>query len=405
MSSTSGTRRARSPSEDVIDMPVAAAAPAIPPAPGGGAVARRPQPTGARCWCFTHNLDINMSVDQAVTTRPALTDDMDFIACQLEISPTTHRLHWQGYCEFRTKMRMAAMKSQIGNGTHWEVRRGTQDEAIAYTKKPESAIPSTWLEVGKKHQPDATTMLQAAADMILAGSSIRDVAFEKPRVFVMYHRGLTALRDTIAPLPAEQRDVKAWYLYGQSGCGKSLAAQRAFPSSATYRKDKQSHFWQKYSHQHTHLVLDDYYGSMKFCEFLNVVDGYKMILDIKGTDGFAFWTSVTITSNIPKESQYKNLAHDDVKDAIARRLPPERTIYFYRTVDALAAIMPGRRAAATTIRLQRPDWPTDFKEFATPVDAADYVASLIRGDVVWDVPVVREVMDMNQLAHAVMDAE
>ncbi len=54
-------------------------------------------------------------------------------------------VHLQGYVAFSVRKSLATMKN-VNGSAHWEVRRGTHDEAKAYCMKPESREAGPWEE-------------------------------------------------------------------------------------------------------------------------------------------------------------------------------------------------------------------------------------------------------------------
>lgn len=64
---------------------------------------------------------------------------MDYMVYQLEECPETKRLHNQGYIEF-TKQLSFSMVKQLLPDIHFEARKGTQAQAIAYCTKEESRV-------------------------------------------------------------------------------------------------------------------------------------------------------------------------------------------------------------------------------------------------------------------------
>lgn len=69
---------------------------------------------------------------------------------QEELAPTTKRKHLQGYIELTQPMTIEGVKRIFMDGSlHLEVRRGTQEQAIAYASKEDTRIAGPW-DFGKK---------------------------------------------------------------------------------------------------------------------------------------------------------------------------------------------------------------------------------------------------------------
>lgn len=69
--------------------------------------------------------------------EPIIKDgSFDFVVYQPEIAPKTKKLHYQGYIEFKLPKRLNECKKCFhATDTHFEVRRGTQQQAIDYCTK------------------------------------------------------------------------------------------------------------------------------------------------------------------------------------------------------------------------------------------------------------------------------
>lgn len=102
---------------------------------------------GSRNYCFTIFFN---DAEQAAVPLTALPPRVKYLVWQLERCPNTQRLHWQGYLELEGVMRMNAVKqlNPLFAAAHFERRAGSQDEAIAYCKKPESRVAGPW-EIGQ----------------------------------------------------------------------------------------------------------------------------------------------------------------------------------------------------------------------------------------------------------------
>lgn len=83
----------------------------------------------ARDFCFTYH-GANAPVQGVGVT---------YLVAQQEECPTTGKVHWQGYAEFKNpKTIPAAQKAMEIEGAHMEKRKGTPTEAAEYCKKEES---------------------------------------------------------------------------------------------------------------------------------------------------------------------------------------------------------------------------------------------------------------------------
>ena len=89
-----------------------------------------------RFWVFTCNLDEEeRPEDFALLPCDRWPDCVRFCTYSLELGETGN-LHFQGYIELVRQQRLSWMKKLEGLGAaHFEQRRGTQEQAIAYAEK------------------------------------------------------------------------------------------------------------------------------------------------------------------------------------------------------------------------------------------------------------------------------
>ena len=89
-------------------------------------------------WLFTIN-------------NPTWEDDplkwpgVKFIAFQKERGDETGTEHFQGYVQFKVNKRLAACKA-LHLTAHWELRKGTHEQAKAYCTKEDTRIEGPWIE-------------------------------------------------------------------------------------------------------------------------------------------------------------------------------------------------------------------------------------------------------------------
>jgi hypothetical protein len=100
-----------------------------------------------RNYCFTW-YGSREALDRWINHR-----DFRYLCAQQETCPRTARIHWQGYLEWLQPIRITTLRNLLGaieNSLHLEGRRGTQDEAIEYTRKVDTGIEGTWFEAGQR---------------------------------------------------------------------------------------------------------------------------------------------------------------------------------------------------------------------------------------------------------------
>jgi len=263
-----------------------------------------------RNWLFTaFSGRDGGSLDESVG-YPDFLDGMAGIRCgvwQLERCPDTSRLHIQGYVEFTASMRMAAVKSLFGSESlHLEGRKGSREQAIDYCRKSESRVAGPW-SVGELDsvRPGKRTDLHELSEKIAAGATRREVVEDFGHLYIRYSRGVENLLAVQASWRVpEWRDLTVMVYHGDAGTGKTRRAVEASPGDYFILQSGERVWFDGYEGQST-LVIDDFYGWIRYGLLLSILDGYKLRIEIKGGFTYANWTKVFITSNDPPDSWYQ----------------------------------------------------------------------------------------------------
>lgn len=221
--------------------------------------------------------------------------------------------HLQGYLEFKNPRSFKALK-KFNPRIHWESRRGTSVQASDYCKKDKDFV-----EKGKLSRQGNRTDIQNVTNSILKGKTVTETALEFPETYLKYHKGMDKLRNIVLKTVSKEfRQVKVIVLYGKTGSGKT---RRAIESAGNdyYKLDQANNVWfDGYDGEKT-LIIDDFYGWIRFGHLLNILDGHPLRLEVKGGFTYALWTTVYITSNVPHHEWYKLLTQTQ-RDALERRI-------------------------------------------------------------------------------------
>lgn len=268
-----------------------------------------------RNWCFTYFLkdgDCEEKLGDWVQT------DENLRGCvwQLECCPTTQRLHIQGYIEYNNPLKLGRVKRHLGPDVHLEARRGTRTQAIAYCRKEETRKGGPWelgsfdINQGKRND------LHQVSECLQNGATIEDVMDEFPVQFIRYRRGIEAMHFRLSKRIAMQwRTVETSVYHGDSGTGKTRKAILEAGEEFFILDQGERVWFDGYEGQKT-LIIDDFYGWIKYGMLLRILDGHPYRCEIKGGFVWAMWTSIVITSNKhPKEWYDKGMT-----DALKRRL-------------------------------------------------------------------------------------
>lgn len=191
-----------------------------------------------------------------------------------EVAPTTGHKHLQGFVYFKQPKSLKQLK-EMHPTAHFEMTRGTSEQAIAYCKKEREVV-----ERGEPPCQGKRSDIEAAVEMVKEGKSIKEIGEVLPVQVVKFHKGLQALAATLVPTRDWAPEVK-WF-YGSTGTGKTRTAyEEAGP--AAYFKPMDTPFWEGYTGQEN-VILDDLRpGSFSFDQLLRVLDRYPLTVNIKGS--------------------------------------------------------------------------------------------------------------------------
>lgn len=280
----------------------------------------------ARNYCFTYHLTEEeqkngTTYDQFV--RPL--DHLRGAIWQLESCPSSGRKHLQGYIEYNSPLRIAAVKRHLGERVHLEPRRGTREQAIAYCEKEETRVEGPWRagDLGQ-FQPGKRTDLDNVAEAITSGKELSSIVEEFPVSYIKYRRGIEALYARVSrPSRMAWREVSVLVYYGAAGTGKTRSAIEE-SGEDFYILDQGERLWFDGYEGQRNLIIDDFYGWIKWGTLLRILDGHPYRCEIKGSFVWAAWTRVFITSNQPPSSWYPTVSDPQLRRALERRISTER---------------------------------------------------------------------------------
>jgi hypothetical protein len=235
-----------------------------------------------RGWCFTINNYTDEHRDRIATFVP---EHAEYLCYQPERGANAGTTHLQGYVSFKHPRTLAGVRRLFNPiNPHFEPRRGTEAQAIAYCRKADTADPDAGFGftsfgpepngVGQGTRSD----LVEIGRRLREGEALREVASDYPGDFIRYHRGLIAYQNIFAPIRLTKSRV--YWFYGTTGTGKSHAARARFPDA--FWKSADNTWWDGYDGRKD-VVIDDYRTSFcKFSYLLNLFDEYPLIVQIKG---------------------------------------------------------------------------------------------------------------------------
>lgn len=281
-------------------------------------IKNKTKPTQSRNWCFT---DFQLLDMQRIYEGHK--DIIRYMCWGQETCPTTNKTHYQGWIQFRNKKRLNGVRGVFQHsGTvkvtvHLESCRGSPEQNDTYCKKD-----GHWVHLGEfKTQGCRSDLEQIARELMDPSKSLNEVMLDHPEKAIQYGRGMAHLKKIVIEEAApEWRDVDVEIKWGSTGTGKTRDAMNNLLKGDTFKI--QGHqigkWWDGYKGQ-KHIVIDEYSNDVPITKMLELLDGYKIRLEVKGSFTFAQWRYVTITTNL-RPDEFHTMAKPEHLKAFNRRV-------------------------------------------------------------------------------------
>lgn len=293
---------------------------------------RGPSPR-ARNWCFTLN---NPAEGLLTPEADRYTEDfhVTFMTYSEERGDREGTQHFQGYLEFSRKVSLEHCKTLPKlKRAHFEVRNGSQDQAIAYCNKPAHPDRYTAVEIAThvagpynfgtpKRQGGRTDLAAVRADLD-AGSSLQQISQSHFSAFIRYERGFRSY----VRLNSKPRDFESvvFLFVGPSGNGKSTLASllaKAVCGDSIYRVPPPKGsglYYDGYDGQQC-LFFDEFGGHYMRPELFNqLCQPFPFTLPVHGGAGMECVSRyIFICSNYHPAYWWKNRTHDQVRQTCRR---------------------------------------------------------------------------------------
>lgn len=228
--------------------------------------------------------------------------------------------HIQGYVQMKNRTKLGAMKKLFPRA-HLEVAKGLPQQNIDYCSKDQR-----WHVHGSEPvKQGSRTDLDDVKKSIDSGATYADLVESHFGAAVRYQRSL----QNIIELRRKERDLPptVYVYWGDTGLGKSRKAHEEYPNA--YWKSY-GDWWDGYA-GHEAVIIDEFYGWIKFDFLLRLLDRYPLQVPVKG--GFRKFVATTIifTSNKPWAEWYPGIAPVHVR-ALERRIT--KVVHFKSLVDS-----------------------------------------------------------------------
>lgn len=212
--------------------------------------------------------------------------------------------HLQGACILGTQWSFSKLKTMTGlSRSHIELMKGKPEDSRVYCTK-EDVQP---FEKGSLPQQGARSDIRQAAERILQGTSLKELARDKDIgavAVIKYFKGLTVLRSLTRP--ARKDPPIVYWVFGKTGTGKTRCC---FESARRYVGGNDDLIWissgglkwfDGYDGQPV-AIFDDFRAKhvQNFAFLLRLLDRYPIGVEFKG--GFVNWTPSVIFITCPED--------------------------------------------------------------------------------------------------------
>ena len=267
-------------------------------------------PNGAKRWCFTINnptdADKFWCVDGDDDHPNDVMANVDYLILQEERGENG-TLHWQGFMITKERKTLAWLKRRINARAHWEVARGTNNQARDYCRKDDTYTGGLRLELGKMPErvevKKPNERLQEAAEQLdLIKEGYKRPA-EIPSITLMQCGFLPAYKELTADILGPYRPtLEVIVLKGGPGTGKSRSIQKYCPGHGRCIIGNNGVWFM--NPLSDVMVFEEFCGQIQLQRMLQYLDPYPLALEIKGGMRPAMYTKVIITSNTPPHGWY-----------------------------------------------------------------------------------------------------
>ena len=266
--------------------------------------------TQSRNYCFTIFRETDF--EKFCANVKKYEDIVRYFCIGYEVCPTTGTPHLQGWIQFFNKKRIGGVKKILGCSAHIEPCKGDEFSNEKYCKKDGKFI--CW---GKFITQGYRSDLEQIKKDIKKGKSKEEIIDNHFETYCRYRNGINDYFEIQQKKQrSEFRKVHVDVYSGSTGTGKTRRAMEE-PNSYKITGDNLKWF-DGYAGEKT-LIIDEYDNNVPVSKLLNLLDGYKLRLDIKGSFTYANWEKVIITTNLEKDQFHAN-AKEKHREALFRRV-------------------------------------------------------------------------------------
>lgn len=186
---------------------------------------------------------------------------------QEECGGNTAGFHLQFYVEFEKKVKLTTLKNVFSKRIHWEIRKGTSEQADDYCGKDDTRVADgiSWKHGTRSAvKQGQRTDLDSVVTALKQGMKRKAIAENFGVAYIKFHKGIEAMAQALDISLEEKQptyiDRTCMIFFGAPGSGKSTAAMRMMDGDTFYQPQKSNGSvlsFESYTGQHW-IFLDDF---------------------------------------------------------------------------------------------------------------------------------------------------
>lgn len=159
-------------------------------------------------------------------------------------------------------------------------------------------------------------------EIINGDKKVDEICEDNPMMFHKYGRTLERLENISYRKSWRTERTLGYWIWGESGLGKTHIAKKNYHPSTHYKWEFNDNGWQDNYQQQPIVILEEFRGQMKYSELLEMIDDNPFYNVSRRCNKPIPFTSkvVIITSSLPPEDVYNNLASKDKLTQLFRRI-------------------------------------------------------------------------------------
>lgn len=250
----------------------------------------------ARAYCFTSN---NYTDETVAAWRKC---GYKYLVLGREVGESGTP-HLQGYVEFATVKSLSQLKN-IDGRAHFEVRRGTPQQAAEYCKKDGNFEEDGQITRSKDEMANDSKARWEGYVTAAKENRMDDIPAE---IRIRYYKSLVSIRSDSICASHMDGELDNYWIVGPSGVGKTRWAVERFP--AAYFKTKDN-WWDHYAGEDTVLIDDLGPKDVSASVLKNWADRYAFPAGFKGGSFRRIRPKrIIVTSNYTLEQLYNGEDH------------------------------------------------------------------------------------------------